>query len=382
MKRITMLLLVLLALNSTFAQKAEPVPSYAKEHRPLNWYRQQVKAWQNETDKNPKDEEAWYNLFKAARILCFQDTANKAVGEERNEPLVKILNAMEKQIPNSYEYNFCKWQLGGNNMSYYPYLEKALAIGPERHEHIDYMINIGEMERNIEQRNEYSIKKIQTGQMSAGMMYYNYNTLIGLERNAILLTSGDNDTYPAWAVQAKGVRKDVKVLNIYLLHIKSYREKVFAELGVKNIDIESEEEEHEFFNERLVQHLSKNTNKYPVYIALTSAGCNKHLESIQQDLYLTGLAYAYKTTSFDNIAVLKKNAEQLFALDYIDKGFYEEISEERVKDINRNYVVPMLKLYQHYDESGDMQKKNWIKEKLILISKGTEDEETVLKYLD
>lgn len=382
MKRTTLSLLVLLIAYSTFAQKAEPIPSYAKEQRPLNWYRQQVKAWQNEADKDPKNEVAWYNLFKAVRILAFQDTTDKAVGEERNEPLIKVLNGMEKQIPNSYEYNFCKWQLGGNDMSYYPYLEKAIAIGPDRHEHIDYMINIGEIERNIEQRNEYSIKKMQTGQMSAGMMYYNYNTIIGLERNAILLTSGDNDTYPAWAIQAKGIRKDVKVINLYLLHIKSYREKVFSELGVKNIDISNEEDEQEFFNKKLVQHLSKNSNNYPVYVALTSASCNKFMEDIQQDLYLTGLAYVYKTTSFDNIAVLKKNVEQLFALDYMDKGFYEEISAERVKDVNRNYIVPMLKLYQHYNESGDLQKKSWIKEKLILISKGTEDEETVLKYLD
>jgi hypothetical protein len=42
----------------------------------------------------------------------------------------------------------------------------------------------------------------------------------------------------------------------------------------------------------------------------------------------------------------------------------------------------MIKLYQHYTDAGDLQKGAWIKEKLILVSKGTEDEETVLKYLN
>jgi hypothetical protein len=132
------------------------------------------------------------------------------------------------------------WVFHGNDMQYYSFLEKAVAIDPERKDHIDYMINIGEMERNLKQRNEYSLKKIKTGQMSPGLLYYNYNTIIGLEKNAILLTSGDNDTYPVWALQAKGIRTDIKVINQYLVHIKEYREKIFAELGIANVETEDE----------------------------------------------------------------------------------------------------------------------------------------------
>lgn len=59
-------------------------------------------------------------------------------------------------------------------------------------------------------------------------------------KNALLLTCGDNDTYPAWALQAKGIRKDVKVINLYLLQIKDYRNKIFAELGLKDVDVSDE----------------------------------------------------------------------------------------------------------------------------------------------
>ena len=381
MKKLKITLALVFAAALAFAQKAEPIPSYAKEQREMHWYRQQEKAWNQITQQNPSDRNAWYNLFKVTRIISMHDTTDKRKGDERNEAMDAVLSRMLKAIPNSYEYNFCKWQMGGNDMSYYPFLEKAVALEPERPEHIDYMINIGEMERNLSQRNEYSLRKINVGEMSAGMMYYNYNVLIGLERNAILLTAGDNDTYPAWALQAQGIRKDVKVLNLYLLHLKEYREKIFAELGLKNVDLDDQNED-EFFNRQLVQHLSKNTGGYPVYVALTSAGCNHLLTDIQQDLYLTGLAYVYKNTAFDNMAVLKKNMEQLFALDYLDKAFYQEISIGRLKEINRNYVVPMLKLYQHYTEAGDVQRQNWIKAKLILVSKDTEEEESILKYLD
>ena len=381
MKKTLFLLLSFISFYSMFAQEAVKIPAFAKERHPMSWYQTQIKAWDKMIKMNPSDENAWYNYYSANRILIFHDEAQQPSLREKDQRIIDLVERMGEKIPNSYTYNFCKWQLGGNNMAYYSFLEKAIAIDSNRIEHIDYMINIGELQRNLPQRDAYSLKKIQTRQMSAGMMYYNYNVLIGLEKNAILLTCGDNDTYPAWALQAKGIRKDVKVINLYLLLIKEYREKIFAELGMKDLKV-SDEQWADFFKHKLVSQLQANKQQFPVYIALTCMGNQPFAESVQQDLYLVGLTYLYKKESFDNIAILKKNMEQLFALDYLDRQFYDEISTSWVKEINRNYIVPMIKLYQHYTDSGEGQKKAWIKEKLILVSQGTEDEETVLKYIN
>lgn len=365
------------------AQEPEPIYSFALSKESPEYYKEQIKAWKAVTVKEPKNGIAWYNYYYATRNLQRTDTNDKRADSVKTKEMLNLVEEMGKAIPNSYEYHLCMWKEHANDPEFEHHLTKVYELGEGRIEHIDFIINDGEFERDIEKRNKALIRKWEAGLISPGMANYNRNVLAGLSPNAILLTTGDNDTYPAWYVQATGFRQDVKVINLHLLAIDKYREQICKELGIDPIEIDwhakSAENPDHFnnFYSKLIPALSSNSKDYELYIALTAVGNAKLIEGHDENLYMTGLAYQYCEITLDERALLKRNFEQLYALDYLQTQYYHDISSGLVPQINTNYIVPMLKLYEHYKLSGDLTQLEWIKPYLINISKGTDAEEVV-----
>jgi hypothetical protein len=69
--------------------------------------------------------------------------------------------------------------------------------------------------------------------MAPALLEYNYNVLMSLDQNAILVTAGDNDTYPIWLLQnARGIRPDVTVINSSLITVPEYRRRLMKEQNI------------------------------------------------------------------------------------------------------------------------------------------------------
>lgn len=381
MKHFLLLIIAICFAIGLKAQNPEPIFSFVTVQKPLSYYKAQAIAWKNVTTKKPDDAYAWYNYYRVMRNLKAVDTTDHRTYSEKDSSLKLIVAEMGKVVPNSFEYNLCMWVSTPHTPESTNYLKKAEELGNDRTEHISDMIVWGEMERNIQRRDKYSDIWYHSKLSSPGMLYYNYNVLAGLKQNAILFTCGDNDTYPLWMLQAQGIRRDVTVLNLSLLRLPTYRAKIFNELGITNWKADSDADQERYFEKEVIKKALTNTRDYTVYVALTAA-TDDYISSIDDHLYLIGLAYEYHAESIDNLAILKKNFEQVFALDYLSHEFYKDISSEISKQMNMNYAVPMLKLYEHYKLSGDSQKASLLKEKILIIAKDSPYESEISKQLN
>ena len=368
--------IILLGISALVsAQKPEPIKSFARVNKPVEYYREQIQLWKDETIKNPNNGLAWYNYYRATRNINRTNKNDNRPFPERLKEEEAIVNQMEKNVPESFEFHLCKWMIGGNNFSDLTHIKKCEELGSGRLEHLSDLIVYAEVMGNKEKRDKYSLQWYQSEENSPGMMYYNYNVLSGLKQNAILLTNGDNDTYPAWMLQALGFRKDVKILNTSLLKIPFYRDTIFQELGIqlpkKNSNISDTD---------LVKIITKNKRDFPVYLAVTiNPECSK---PVDENLYITGLTYEYSETGIDNIAELRRNFEQNYLFDYINRPLYKDVSEYWTKLSNQNYIIPLIKLYEHYKSAGDINHAKSAKKLALKIAENTDKASEIIAYFN
>ena len=388
--------ILLLIATTLHAQKPEPVYSIVKQLKPYEWYVEQARLWQQEISKDTTNAEAWYNFYIANRMANLTGKPKNWKNEKDKvlRSLNDIVDDMEDAIPESFEFNTVKFWNGGNSFELFPYLEKAYNIAPDRPDTYDDFITYYEVKRDIEKVDRFCHLWYASGDVSPGILNFNYNLMMSLEPNAIIFTAGDNDTYPLWILQyAKKTRQDVTVLNTSLIFIEEYARAMMEELKIpkfekKPKDFVTDEIQksqnyqlaYNAYQKALIDHIIKHAGDHPVYFSTTTP--KSIYTNYENDMYLEGLAFKYATASYDNMAILKKNVEKRFLLDYLTMDFSNDFSLSVVNQTNLNYILPFLNLYEHYTLSGDTEKANRIKWMALTVAKRGGQEEQVQKQFE
>ncbi len=183
---------------------------------------------------------------------------------------------------------------------------------------------------------------------------YARNMLIGLEKNAVLFTNGDNDTFPLWYIQeVEGYRKDVKVVNLSLLntpwYIKQCRDnEPKVPIAWTDAQIDQKTPIPTKNGWVLIRDLAVNeilvTNEWrkPIYFAVTIPP--ETYEPYRDYLEMEGLAYLVvpkKEKNMINVAKLEQNI--------LEKFKYTSILDKNWKRDRSVYLPPYTEhLIQNY----------------------------------
>ena len=223
---------------------------------------------------------------------------------------------------------------------------------------------------------------------------FGYNMLAPLEKNAVLLTNGDNDTFPLWYIQeVEGFRKDVRVANLslmrtnwYVKQLKNDEPKVPLSLSDSEIDRLAPFRDREGkvwqTNEYVVYDMiAANNWRKPLYIAVTVPD----QMNLQRRLVLEGLIFRitpedvgmrideekmrramYET--YDWGGVLKPDGTT-------DNSFYKDQNCTR---LIQNYAATHYTFAYWYRQTGRMDKAIELMERSLQISPGFADAERSL----
>lgn len=378
-KTLLLSIVMLTGATASFAKETierQTVYSLVKQKQTVEWYAAQAKLWKEYLDENPKDGEGWISYYTANRMLKIY-----GAGVKQHDLDSIANNLVKKHIPNTFEYHYIAvWNLGLRDVEKSDFhLKKAQELGPDRVELYDDLTNYYELRRNKENSEMIAKKWLASNDISPGIYAWNYNMLQSVEDNAILLTVGDNDTYPAWILQrAKGIKPDVSVVNLGLIRLSDYRKKYFKELGIPYVEIDWEKKEsYEAIQTMVIKHIKENTDR-PVYIGIGAS--QRVYESFKDEVYNVGLAYKCCKHKFDNIAVIKKNFEKYYLLDYLKVDFSNDISQGIIDDNSANYIISLVTLYHHYKESED-PKMEETKKLILRVAENSGNSKGILELL-
>src|SRR5882672_4008079 len=119
MKRYLLLLLVLPSIG--WSAPPEKILPKTLVLKPVAWYSQQAKAWNEETNRDHHNAQSWFNYY-AASYFSMDTQAH----------LDQVAQSMSMAVPNSYESWLVKGWNRGYQLDALPFLEKAYAMNPEK----------------------------------------------------------------------------------------------------------------------------------------------------------------------------------------------------------------------------------------------------------
>ena len=311
--------------------------------------------------KEPQNAEVHYFLGQTYRIMLFAD--GSIINNVNMPYALKSSNHFKKVIEISPNYTGKKFVAG-------PYSKIQSIWGSVA---MTYLYN----------NNPDSAKwAFQQGKSDGGfypaIMEYNKNIMASCEKNAILFTNGDNDTFPMWFLQLmEKYRTDITIVNLSLLNVPWYIKQLkdsypFGEnnlrINMSDVDIDSLKPKR--WNEKMVEiqtsrdpHYREEKIEWLVKPTIENKAIRVQdlmlIEILRSNdwnrpVYFSTTVYKGNTIGLDSYLnleglVYKINSHKAkTSTDKLNNNLTKVYTYDGVKDKHIGYVDEVLSIYQNY----------------------------------
>ena len=344
----------------TKVEEPQKVETPVKVHQSAEWYKTQERLWKAEIGKNPKNEEAWKNYYKAVRYQSWFDEST-----EYREKEERIMQEMAKAIPDSYTMYIMDYYYKGD-VNAAPNMKKAILMRPDNVEmypdYVSYLMQTGDEELMADILKRW----YNSGTYSPSLLNYAYNELSGMKANSIIFVSGDSPTFSKLLVQyGKDLFEDIDVICISMMWASNYRKLVCERLSIPDfepIPQISSQEEADKYTDQMMLHIIKHTRRPAVYFSALM-----NMPSFKDKLYSEGLVMRYSEKPYDNLAIKRKNFEENYLTDYLRENFLPESYPASANKFNLNYVPCFKSLLDHYKQTGNTTRYDELRRLMLRI---------------
>ena len=205
-------LLPLINLKAADIERPEEIKSKRLIVYDTDTYKKLAERWKTYNEAYPS-EYAYANWMYAARYAGddnYSDLMHEGLKKYPSNPTLLYLQGIE--------------HLGGQDiMEERKYLEKSIAMDPSYTD--PWFAIVGNyMNSSEDEKVDVALRKIlESGIITDEVMDYCYNLMAGMDKGGILITNGDNDTYPIWIMQRLlNIRPDISIINRSLLNTDWY----------------------------------------------------------------------------------------------------------------------------------------------------------------
>lgn len=361
MKKTIVIVLALVYNALIYAQKAESIESIITNSHEAEWYAEQAKLWQTIVDANPKDQNAWRNLFRAT---YYHELFTNSYDESQDvSKTANILRRMEVEMPDTYVLNLSKCSFclttdsaakRGDN------IYRAIELMPEdaSAEDVDRLAcRLWSIDPENPLVKELFTKAYQKRWFPTRIMQYNRNMLLSMQPGALYFANGDVMLAPMKMMQeALGERQDVTVIPLTYFHSPTYLDALYRHLNIKPMKIDVQdygkygEDWYKYYEADIIMYLINET-KRPSYF---STDILSQTKLDKDSIYNEGLLLKYSPKQYNNFDVAMHNVKEVYQLEYlaVPDLVYDNWVTSQQLDLNN--VTLLSNLISKFRKKGDV----------------------------